>query len=83
MCGVPRDCGCVHVWVVGVYMCGVLCLGLWVCRCVECLGIVGVYMSGLWVCTCVECIGIVGVYMCGVPRDCECIHVRCLGIVGV
>ena len=28
MCGVPRDCGCVHVWVVGVYMCGVLCLGI-------------------------------------------------------
>ena len=34
-------------------------------------------------CTCVVCIGIVGVYMCGVPRDCECVHVRCLGIMGV
>ena len=33
------------------------------CRCVECLGIVGVgvYISALWVCTCVECIGVVGV----------------------
>ena len=45
------------------------------CRCVECLGIVGVYMymcgvprdcgcvdvrCGLWVCACVECLGIVG-----------------------
>ena len=46
------------------------------CRCVECLGIVGVYMSGLWVCTCVECLGVVGVYMyiCGVHRDCGCVH---------
>ena len=61
MCGVHRDCGCVHVW---------SAKGLWVCRCVECLGIVGVYMGGLWVCTCVECLGIVGMYMCGVYRDC-------------
>ena len=38
MCGVPRDCGCVHVW---------RALGLWVCTCVECLGIVGVYMCGV------------------------------------
>ena len=45
------------------------------CRCVECLGIVGVYMCGVprdcgfvygWV---------VGVYMCGVPRDCGYVHV--------
>ena len=45
------------------------------CRCVECLGIVGVYMGGLWVCTCVECLGIVGMYMCGVHRDCGCVDV--------
>ena len=34
MCGVPR--------IVGVYM-----GGLWVCTCVECIGIVGVYMCGV------------------------------------
>ena len=45
------------------------------CRCVECLGIVGVYMCGLWVCTCVECLGIVGMYMCEVPKDCGYVHV--------
>ena len=39
MCGVYRDCGCVHVW--SVY-------GLWVCSCVECLGIVGVYMCEVY-----------------------------------
>ena len=55
-------------------------LGLWVCRCAECLGIVGVYMCGVnrdcgCVHTCVEGIGIVGVYMCGVYRDCGCVHV--------
>ena len=61
------------------------------CRCVECLGIVGVYMCGVhrdcgvYMCgvrrdcgcvhTYVEGIGIVGVYMCGVSRDCGCVHV--------
>ena len=33
VCGVPRDCGCVHVWSVGVYMCGVHrdcgCVDVW------------------------------------------------------
>ena len=58
VCGVPRDCGCVDVW---------SAKGLWVCRCVECLGIVGVYMCGVP--------RIVGVYMCGVPRDCGYVHV--------
>ena len=33
VCGVPRDCGCVDVWVVGVYMCGVYrdcgCVHVW------------------------------------------------------
>ena len=56
MCGVPRDCGYVDVW---------SAWGLWVCTCVECLGIVGVCVHG-WV---------VGVYMCGVPRDCGYVHV--------
>ena len=60
-------------------MCRCEMCGLWVCTCVECLGIVGVR-----VCTCVECLGIVcvcvhgwvvGVYMCGVPRDCGYVHV--------
>ena len=62
--------------------------GLWVCTCVECIGIVGVYMCrdcGVYMCgvsrdcgcvhTCVEGIGIVGVYTCGVHRDCGCVHV--------
>ena len=38
MCGVARDCGCVHVW---------SGKGLWVCTCVEWQGIVGVYMCGV------------------------------------
>ena len=53
MYGVPRDCGYVHVW---------SAQGLWVCRCVECLGIVGVYMYMCGVprdcgCVHVRCVG--------------------------
>ena len=33
MCGVHRDCGCVHMWVMGMYMCGVHrdcgCVDVW------------------------------------------------------
>ena len=36
MCGVHRDCGCVHVWVVGVYMYMYMCgvpriVGMYMC----------------------------------------------------
>ena len=52
--------------IVGVYM-----GGLWVCTCVECIGIVcGVPRD----CGCVHG-WVVGVYMCGVPRDCGYVHV--------
>ena len=45
------------------------------CRCVECLGIVGVYMSGVHRdCGYVDA-WVVGMYMCGVYRDCGCVHV--------
>ena len=57
MSGMHRDCGYVDAWVVGMYMCGVYrdcgCVhvwsvyGLWVCTCVECLGIVSAYMCGV------------------------------------
>ena len=64
MCGVPRDCGCVHVW---------SGKRLWVCTCVEWQGIVGVYMCGVARdCGCVHVWsgkGIVGVYMCQLSEN--------------
>ena len=56
-------------------MCRCEMCGLWVCTCVECLGIVGVYMCAVpRDCGCVHG-WVVGVYMCGVPRDCGYVHV--------
>ena len=60
MCGVPRDCGCVHVWMVSVQLCGVHREGVYMCGVPRDCGCVNVWVVGVYMCG-VLCLGIVGV----------------------
>ena len=54
MCGVPRDCRCVHVWMVGMQLCGVHREGVYMCGVPSDCGCVHVWSAVPRDCGCVD-----------------------------